>query len=92
MPNSKCKKCSCYLDDIIKTKEDKIRFVKLLHKRLKKFLYLILRMTLAIQLALLSTLIIVFIKDQELNKISILIKCHLSTKKTKSLLLEAKGW
>lgn len=38
MPNSKCKKCSCYLDDIIKTKEDKIRFVKLLHKRLKKFL------------------------------------------------------
>lgn len=38
MPNSKCEKCCCYIDDIIKTKKEKIKFVKLLHARLKKFM------------------------------------------------------
>lgn len=36
MPNSKCEKCNLYLDDIIKTKEDKIKFCTLIHTRLKK--------------------------------------------------------
>ena len=37
MPNSKCEKCGLYLDDIIKTKKEKINFATLIHKRLKKF-------------------------------------------------------
>lgn len=36
MPNSKCEKCSLYIDDIVKSKNEKITFVKLLHKRIKK--------------------------------------------------------
>ena len=36
MPNSKCQKCGLYLDDILKTKNDKIQFATLIHKRLKK--------------------------------------------------------
>jgi len=38
MPNSKCEKCGLYLDKIIKTKNDKILFAKLINKRLQKFL------------------------------------------------------
>tara|TARA_Y200000002_G_C22629149_1_gene641665 strand:- start:1029 stop:1328 length:300 start_codon:yes stop_codon:yes gene_type:complete len=37
MPNSRCQKCNLYLDDILKTKNDKINFATLIHKRLKKF-------------------------------------------------------
>ena len=37
MPNSKCEKCGLYIDNIIQTKEDKINFATLIHKRLKKF-------------------------------------------------------
>ena len=37
MPNSKCEKCNMYLDQIIKCKDDKIKFATLIHSRLKKF-------------------------------------------------------
>ena len=36
MTNSKCEKCGLYLDDIIKTKCDKINLAKLINKRLRK--------------------------------------------------------
>ena len=38
MTNSKCEKCGLYLDNIIKTKCDKINFAKLINTRLKKVL------------------------------------------------------
>lgn len=38
MTNSKCEKCGLYLDDIIKTKCDKINLAKLINTRLKKVL------------------------------------------------------